>query len=252
MYPESGELVVVKVVQILNYGVFVELIEFNNAKGFIHISNVSSSWVKNIRNIVKMNQVRVAKVVNVDRNRNQIDLAFAGVSPQRERQKLTEFKQVNREEKLIQLLAKETNKPFNEVWENVADPLINEYGGLYKALEKIALNKNIIENVIAKEWINPVIDLVDKNIVVSKKTLKANLKLLCFESDGVERIKELLSIILSTPDCTVAYTGAGVYLATFTAWTFKESEKIMDELISQLEKKSKQLNIKFEFTKIEE
>ena len=65
-YPDRNELVVVKVTQILDYGVFAELLEYGNAKGFIHISNVSSSWVKNIRNVVKSNQVRVAKVLNID------------------------------------------------------------------------------------------------------------------------------------------------------------------------------------------
>ena len=104
-YPDRNELVVVKVTQILDYGVFAELLEYDNAKGFIHISNVSSSWVKNIRNVVKSNQVRVAKVLNIDTEKRQIDLSFARVSPQREKQKLAEFKQVNREENLIQILA---------------------------------------------------------------------------------------------------------------------------------------------------
>ena len=77
-YPERDDLVVVRVSQILDYGVFVELLEFNNVRGFVHISNVSSSWVKNIRNFVKPNQVRVAKVLNVDVTKRQIDLSFAG------------------------------------------------------------------------------------------------------------------------------------------------------------------------------
>ena len=89
--PERDELVVVKVVKVLDYGVFVELLEFNNMKGFIHISNVSSSWVKNIRNLVKMNQVRVAKVVNINEERDQIDLSFARVSPQIDKQKSSQY-----------------------------------------------------------------------------------------------------------------------------------------------------------------
>ena len=97
-FPNRDDFVVVKVSQILDYGVFVELLEYNNARGFIHISNVSSSWVKNIRNFVKMNQVRVAKVLNVDLAKRQIDLSFAGVNPMRERQVLNQFKQINREE----------------------------------------------------------------------------------------------------------------------------------------------------------
>jgi translation initiation factor 2 subunit 1 len=251
MNPEVGELVVVKVIQILDYGVFVELIEFKNVRGFVHISNVSNSWVKNIRNFVKINQVRVAKVINVDKTRNQIDLAFSGVSPQRERQKLTDFKQVNREEKLIALFAKEENKTFDEVWEKIADPLINDFGSLYKGFEKVALGANL-EKTIEPVWIEKLKNFVEKNIIVSKKTLKANLTLNCFESDGLLRIQEVLSLINAKKDCEVIYQGAGVYLASFTSWTYKESEKIMDEVLEEIDKKSKKLNIKSSFKKIEE
>ena len=91
-FPDKDEFVVVKVNQILDYGVFVELLEYGKTRGFIHISNVSSSWVKNIRNLVKINQVRVAKVLSTDTEKRQIDLSFAGISPQMEKQKMTDFK----------------------------------------------------------------------------------------------------------------------------------------------------------------
>lgn len=248
-YPEKDEMVVVKVTQILGYGVFAELLEYGNAKGFIHISNVSSSWVKNIRNIVKMNQVRVAKVLSVDERKRQIDLSFASVSPQREKQKLTDFKQINREEKLIELLAKQENQKFDTVWDEVAEPLIEEYGSLHKAFQKVALKEDI-SNFIEEKWMKPVENLVEKNFVLSKKTLKGIIKMKSTANDGLEKIKEVLKEIKSK-DSDVVYNGAGTYFFSASSMTFKDAEKKMKSLIEKGEKKAKKLNIEFEFNQVD-
>ncbi len=250
-FPERDEFVVVKVTQILNYGVFAELLEYNNAKGFVHISNVSSSWVKNIRNLVKINQVRVAKVLNVDLQKKQIDLSFAGISPQMEKQKMVEFKQVNREEKLIALLAKQESKNFDVVWGEVANPLIEEFGSLYKALEKISLGEDI-SKFVDKKWVEPLKEMVDKNIVVSKKTLKGKAVAKSLSDNGLEAIKNLFEKINGTKGCEVIYGGAGTYLISFTALTFKGAEKLMNKVIEEAENEAKKMNVQFSFKEDEE
>ncbi|MBT4870284.1 MAG: S1 RNA-binding domain-containing protein [Candidatus Diapherotrites archaeon] len=245
-YPDRNELVVVKVTQILDYGVFAELLEYDNAKGFIHISNVSSSWVKNIRNVVKSNQVRVAKVLNIDTEKRQIDLSFARVSPQREKQKLAEFKQVNREENLIQILAKQEKKKFDDVWDEVADPLIEEYGSLFDAFEKILFGEDV-EKIIGKNWVKPVKQLVEKNVVISKKVLKGNLKLSSLSQDGLEDVKEVLSVIDKSKCCSLIYFGAGSYAISSEGQTFKDAEKSLNGIILEAEKVAKKKQVSFEF-----
>lgn len=246
-YPEKNDFVVVKIVQILGYGVFVELLEYGNVRGFIHISNVSSSWVKNIRNLVKINQVRVAKVLGVDTQKKQIDLSFAGISPQIEKQKLTEFKQVNREEKLISILAKKEKKDFDVVWGEVADPLINEFGSLYKAFEKIYLGEDL-SKFIPKKWFKQVKELVEKNIVVSKKSLRAIIELKTLSNNGVEDIKELLKTIENKKDINILYSGAGKYVITVFSSTYKDAEKNLTKIINELESGAKKNGIDFKFT----
>ena len=245
-YPDKGDFVVVKITQVLDYGVFAELLEYEKVRGFVHISNVSSSWVKNIRNFVKINQVRVAKVLNVDLEKKQIDLSFAGISSQKEKQKLTEFKQVNREEKLIQILAKTEKKKFDDVWEEVADPLIEEYGSLYDSFEKIHLGENV-EKVIGKKWATAVKDLVEKNVVISKKALKGNLKLSSIESNGLEDVKEVLNTIDKEKYASIIYSGAGSYAITVQGSTFKEAEKLLSGVIENAQKVAKEKGVSFEF-----
>ena len=248
--PNRDDFAVVKVTQILDYGAFVELLEYKNIRGFVHISNVSSSWVKNIRNFVKMNQVRVAKVLNVDPVKNQIDLSFAGVNPMRERQVLTQYKQINREEKLIEILAKMVNKPFDAVWAAVAEPLNQEHGSLYEAFEKIALGYDP-SPILEKEWVGPVKELVEKNIVVSKKELGGLLKLSSMSSSGLADVKEIISEAEGVKGCAISYAGGGTYNVACNGLTFKDADKILSKSMELAEKKAKKLDVKFEFKKEE-
>ncbi|MEK6958800.1 MAG: S1 RNA-binding domain-containing protein [archaeon] len=249
-YPTRDDIVIVKVTQILDYGAFVELLEYKGARGFVHISHVSSSWVKNIRNFVKMNQVRAAKVLNVDPSKNQIDLSFASITPQRERQKLSEFKQVNREEKLVELLAKEQKKKPEEVWDEVANPLIEEYGSLLEAFEKIALGQDI-SAVIPKNWVEPLKEMVEKNIIVSQKILKGKIKAQALSSNGLEDIQEVFGDIQGSKKCTIIYVGGGTYDISCTGATFKDSDKTLTGVVEDAQKKAKKLGVSFEFKKEE-
>jgi translation initiation factor 2 subunit 1 len=245
-YPERDDFVIVKVTQVLDYGVFVELLEYDNRRGFVHISNVSNSWVKNIRNIVKMNQVRAAKVLNVDREKKQIDLSFSGISPQLERKKMNDFKQVNREEKLINILAKQENKKFDEVWEQVAEPLIEEYDSLFKALEKVSLGEDI-SKIVDKKWVAPIKELVEKNIVITKKIVKGIIKARTTKAGGLELLKKVFLEIDKEKDCEIYYSGAGTYFVSCSGQTFKEAENNIVNLVNDAEKQAKKLGVEFSF-----
>ena len=249
-FPQRDDFAVVRIMQILDYGVFVELLEYKNVRGFVHISNVSSSWVKNIRNFVKMNQVRVAKVLNVDLDKNQIDLAFAGINPMRERQVLTQFKQINREEKLIEILSKQTKKSFDDVWASVVEPLVAEHGSLFEAFEKIALGYDP-SPLLAKEWVAPVKDLVEKNIVVSKKEISGKLKLSSLVSNGLGAIKEVIADAEHSNGCVVSYAGGGSFNVSCAGLTFKEADKTLSSAIERAEKKAKKIGVNFEFKRNE-
>ncbi|PJA19211.1 MAG: translation initiation factor IF-2 subunit alpha, partial [Candidatus Diapherotrites archaeon CG_4_10_14_0_2_um_filter_31_5] len=134
--PEVNEIVVVRVIKVLNYGVFVELLEYGNEKGFIHISQVASGWIKNIRNHVKENQIRSAQVLALDRSKNQIDLSLTKVSSGVQRRKIEDYNRLFRAKKLIEVLAKNKKMSFDEVWENTAEPLLDEFDSLAEAFNE--------------------------------------------------------------------------------------------------------------------
>lgn len=58
-WPSEGELIVATVYKVLGYGAFANLEEYEGKEAFIHISEVSSGWVKNIRDHVRENQKKL-------------------------------------------------------------------------------------------------------------------------------------------------------------------------------------------------
>jgi len=109
--PEPGEIIIGRIFKVLDYGVFMELLEYEGLQGFVHISNVSSSWIKNIRNFVKEGQIRAGKVINIDRSKRQVDISLTKVSANAQREKIEEYKQGKRSQKLVELLAQKLGEP---------------------------------------------------------------------------------------------------------------------------------------------
>lgn len=69
-----GDIIKVKVTAIKNYGAFV--IVDKDYSGLIHISEISNSFVKDIRDYVNVNKVINAKILAVDDDKKQITLSI--------------------------------------------------------------------------------------------------------------------------------------------------------------------------------
>ncbi len=230
-FPDIGEVVVVKIINVLGYGAFAELLEYDNLKGFVHISQVTSGWVKNIRNFVKEGQTRAAKVQSIDKYKNQIDLSLTKVSGSAQRAKINEFKQFKREKKLIETLAKREKKSFDDAWDDIAEPLIKKYGSLVEAFQKIALlGENAAEGV-PKAWMKPLLEMIEKSVTVPIKIKKGKLKIKVVAPNGIEIVKEALSKGLAKQkgaEIEILYLGSGKYLLKATSPEFKTSEKVLN------------------------
>ncbi|MFH0954667.1 MAG: S1 RNA-binding domain-containing protein [Candidatus Micrarchaeota archaeon] len=232
-YPEIGEVVVVNVKRVLDYGAFADLLEYPNVAGFVHISEIASRWVKNIRNHVKENQVRAAKVLAIKRDKNQVDLSLTKVSEGQQRQRIDEWKKQKRCQKLIEILAKKSNLEFVAVWNEIVEPLYEEYDSVFEAFSKIALEGKSAAKKVPEKWIGPLVELCQSNIEVSKKTLEADLELSSNASDGVENIKFALAEAKTAGQKWVPeifYKGSGHFAVRVTASTFKDAEKGLETI----------------------
>jgi translation initiation factor 2 subunit 1 len=135
-FPEVGELVICTVTRISPYGVYVTLDEYEKAEGFLHISEVSSRWVKNIREHVRENQKTVLKVLRIDPAKLHADLSLRRVNDRERKEKLLQWKQENRGKKLLELAAEKMNVTPEEAYEKVGKIIEDSFENIYLGLEK--------------------------------------------------------------------------------------------------------------------
>ena len=98
-WPEVGDLIIGTITSIVPYGAYVSLDEYEEKEGLLHISEVSSRWVKNIRNFVREGQKNVLKVLRISPEKGHIDLSLRRVTMREKREKLLEWKRDREVEK---------------------------------------------------------------------------------------------------------------------------------------------------------
>ena len=229
-FPKRDEIVLARVTKVLNYGVFLDLVEYPGVQGFVHISQVASSWVKNIRSVVKENEMRAAQVTHFDVEKKQVDLSFNRVSDAIQKQRIEAYKNAQKNHRLMEMLSKEQKKPFSEVEKLVVQPLMEYYGSLQDAFADIAKDGAKAAVGVSKEWVVPLTDLVQKNIVVPKKIIRGTLSLSTLAPNGVELIRQALLKAKSSAkgaDLELFYEGSGKYAVKITSDDFKTAEKVL-------------------------
>ncbi len=192
--PVVNDLVICTVTDISSHGAFVALDEYQGNEGFIHISEVASTWIKNIRDFVKKGQKTVAKVLSVDPKKGHVDLSLRRVGEAQKKNKRQEWKRAQKADKLLELAAGAINKTLDEAYEKVGFKLEDEFGEIYAGFEEIALSGAEAAKSIGlpQEWIEPLTKVATENVVPSKVKITGYLDLRCTLPNGIEVIKEAL------------------------------------------------------------
>ncbi|MHA2315525.1 MAG: S1 RNA-binding domain-containing protein, partial [Candidatus Hermodarchaeia archaeon] len=152
--PEVGDLIIATVKRITSHGAYSEMDEFNNQECFIHISEIASTWVRNIRNFVRENQKIVIKVLRVDPERHQVDTSLRRVTKEQGRMKIQEWKRAQRGIKLLALAAEKMKKTPEEANQIAGQLMEQHFSDMLEALEetKEKGSKVLTDIGIPKKW----------------------------------------------------------------------------------------------------
>ena len=222
-----GELVIGTVKTVKPYGAFVSLDEYDNKEGFIHIGEIATGWIKYIRDHVREGQKVVCKVLRVDPSRGHIDLSLKRVNEHQRREKIQEWKNERKAQKLFEIVAQRLGKKVDECYEEFGYELMERYGGLYPAFEDAAINEDALEDEgFNGEWIKVFTEVARENIVPPYVKISGYLELTTNAPDGIERIKKVLQEIESE-NITVTYVGAPRYRVMVKAEDYKTAEDIL-------------------------
>ncbi|WP_297068830.1 translation initiation factor IF-2 subunit alpha [Thermococcus sp.] len=240
-YPEEGEFVIATVKSIHPYGAFLRLDEYPGREGFMHISEVASSWVKNIRDYVKEGQKVVVKVIRIDRGKGHVDLSLKRVNQQQRKAKLQEYKRAQKAENLLKMAADKIGKSFDEAWEAVWVPLEKEYGEVYTAFEDAAQNgMDVLKGLVPDEWLEPLTGIIGSYVEVPTVTIDAEFEITVPKPDGINIIKEALVRARDRTnadkevDVNFSYQGAPRYRIDITAPDYYKAEEVLEDIAEEI------------------
>ncbi|MEM1550767.1 MAG: translation initiation factor IF-2 subunit alpha [Candidatus Bathyarchaeia archaeon] len=193
-WPEVGELVISTVTEIIDYGAYVKLDEYGGKEGFLHISEISSGWIRNIRDYIHEGEKVVLKVLRVDPARNQIDLSLRRVTQRERREKILLWKRARRAESLLKSVSQKLNMSFEEIYNLVSEPLERAFSDVYSGLEAAAREgaEVLIKAGIQENLAKILTEVAKEKIKVTAVKVRGILNVTCTMPDGVLRIKEAL------------------------------------------------------------
>lgn len=228
-WPEPGDLVVCTVTQVVDFGAFVSLDEYDGKQGLIHISEVASGWIKYIRDHVREGQKIVCKVLNVDKSRHHIDLSLKDVNEHQRREKIQEWKADQKAWKWLEMAYKD--KP--EDVKRVANTLVGTYDTLYIALEETAITgAGAISGIGLPEEDIKILEMLSKeNVKIPSVEISGYVDITSPSPDGVEVIRKALKQAkrIKDKDATVniTYIGAPRYRIHVVAPDYKHAESVL-------------------------
>ncbi len=237
--PEVGELVVGTIIRIMPYGVYASLDEYDSAEGLLHISEISSRWVKNIRDHVRERQKAVLKVLRVDREKRHIDLSLRRVNEREKREKLLAWKRELRGLRLFEIMAEKLGVPEEEAYNQVGHILEDRFGTLYDSFENVVIQgeKPLLKAKIPSDWIKTITEIAEANIRIPLMKVKGTFDITCNASNGVTVLRKAFKKAKKVrqpdnADVKIYVTGAPKYRVEVSAKNYKEAEKILAKVVN--------------------
>lgn len=235
--PEIGDLVVCTVKDVRDFGVVCSLDEYKGKEGFIHITEVSSGWIKYIRDYVREGKRIVCKVLDANPSRGRFDISLRRVNDHQRREKLKEWKNEQRAEKILENLS---NQFPGKIDKNAAEELEEKFGSLAYALDFAAAEpEQFLSDLGNKEWAAIILGYARDNLKPPVAEVRATIKLKHNSGDGIEIIKKALQEG-EKDGISITYLGAPQYRIISQADDIKIAEENMkkscDEIISYLKK----------------
>ena len=238
-FPEPGELVVGRVDEIEDFGVFVDLEEYRDKRGLVHVSEVASGWIKNIRDHVNVDQMVVCKVLDVNQGSEQIDLSIKDVNDHQRSDKIQEWKAEQRADKWMELAFGE--EMSDEQYAAVANELLAEFGTLYEGFEQAAIHgpEALADTDLSEEEVEAIVETARENVSVPYVRVTGYMDLRAPGPDGVEDVRSALEAaegngeVPEEVELDVEYVGAPEYRVRVKAPNYKTAEQELEASVDR-------------------
>lgn len=252
--PDVGELLIATVNEIYDFGAYVALDEYGNMRAFLPWSEVSSKWVRDIRDVIREGQKIVVKAIRVDRSKREVDVSLKRTSDTERQRKMQWWKRYSKACKIIELVAERLGKSREEAYREVVWRFEDTYGDVMYALEEaISKGRSVFEEAgVPEEWVEPLLEEAKRHVKMKEVAIRYKLIVQSLSPDGVERVKKCLESIASYLDNQqVRYrlyaSGCPRYTLEVYSEDYKVAEKYAEDALSAGLEEARKLGVDFSF-----
>ncbi|MBW6461959.1 MAG: S1 RNA-binding domain-containing protein [DPANN group archaeon] len=232
--PKVGEIVIAEVININPNSVYVQLDEYN-MNGMIHVTELSTSWVKDIRKIAKIGQKMVLKVLPARGDGRIASLSLKRVKPSQKREKLEFIKNEKRATKILDSIIETLElKDNKDDIKKITDTLIEYYESLYNAFSTISsegIDEDIIED-LKEKWAKEIETIAKEKIKPKILTIRGNLTIKIIDSNGLKTLKKALDI--NNPNIKISYISAPKYMIEIEGKNYADMEKELTKTVEDI------------------
>ncbi|UCD00900.1 MAG: S1 RNA-binding domain-containing protein [Promethearchaeota archaeon] len=263
-FPKDGEFVIAKVTEIQNQYVYVDLIDFEGldseecARGMIHVSEISSRWIKNIRNYVRIGQRVILRVLRVDTNKGHVDLSLRRVNSAQRENRLKEWKYAVKFEILLQFLTETEgiDMTLDKAYELIGFPILDYFNTYQEAIEGLKENgEELLSELdnISEEVKSVLLKIIDENVKISTVSISGKVKLSFTTENGIDLIRESLLEALKiierkqTRNININYIAAPFYRLEVISKDYLDAENILSDALDVIERNAEKYNGSFSF-----
>jgi len=189
-WPEAGDFVIATIQNVTDYGAYAKLDEYDK-QGLLHVSEISSSWIRNIRDFVREGQKVVLKVLHVNMEKGHIDLSLRRVTKREKIEKMMAWKKERKGETLLRDVAEKAGLSPEQAYEQAGAVIEKEYG-LYEGFERaVKEGPEVLTSIGVPEGLaNAFVTVAQERIHVPMVKVKGIAEISCMKPNGVEVIKE--------------------------------------------------------------
>ncbi|MBI2106548.1 translation initiation factor IF-2 subunit alpha [Candidatus Woesearchaeota archaeon] len=244
--PEVGELVMCTVKKILPHSIFVDIEEYK-MEGMIHISEIAPGRIRNLRDHVREGKQIVCKALNIYKEKGHVDLSLRRVNQSQRIKKVTEYKQEQKAEKILENAAKELKISLEEIYKQAGNLIIEKYGALTPCFYEVVRDEVNLKDLKIPLKIEKVLtEKIKDKIQIPSVSVSSIVKLQSFSGNGIEDIKKTLKHIANY-QASLSYLGAPNYKLIINAPDYKEAELVLKKITDSTTKLAKELNVKVDF-----
>lgn len=223
----EGDIILCIVKDVVKTTVFVETLD--GRKGSIVFSEIAPGRIRNIRDYVVPNKVIACKILQIAQD--HLFLSLRRVKEKERKELMDEYK---KEKSLESILKKILGQKADEIIKK-----INSQEDFVQFFEKAKANSKEFDKYFSKSEIDKLINvIVDKK--EKEKEVKEEFKLSCKESDGLIRIKK----ILSSYD-NITYLGSSNFMIRIKSHDLKQAGSKLTHILEEIEKQAKKQKCEF-------